>query len=259
MDTSGQVAEQMVKYSMEGIEYSLKVVGAGAERLAAILMAAAKDQQKTKGKTTLSALLKSGKELTVFTIPDDRLKDFAKEAKRYGVLYCVIKEKKPRPDALSDILVRAEDAAKINRIIERLEIGKVDILKAAPEVVELTPDQQAAQAAEEVLAQIIKEPASEKESRGINPPNAQTENFPPFGPSSVPSAGASINYSESLMSISRDSESLAENALPLKPEQKPSVRATLTKIRQGLAETNMLEQSDFALDQQLSKILEEQR
>ena len=83
MDTSGQVAEQMVKFSIEGMGYSLKVVGSGAERLAAILMAAAKDQQKTKGKTTLNALLKSGKELTVFTIPDDQLKAFAKEAKKF--------------------------------------------------------------------------------------------------------------------------------------------------------------------------------
>ena len=51
MDTSGQAAETMVKYSLEGMEYTLKIAGAGATRLAAILMAAARDQQKAHHQT----------------------------------------------------------------------------------------------------------------------------------------------------------------------------------------------------------------
>ena len=78
MDTSGQAAEAIVKYSIEGMEYTLKVAGRGAERLAAALLALSRSQQKTKGKTTLNALLKSQKELKVFTIPEKRLKDFAR-------------------------------------------------------------------------------------------------------------------------------------------------------------------------------------
>lgn len=256
MDTSGQVAEQMVKFSIEGMGYSLKVVGSGAERLAAILMAAAKDQQKTKGKTTLNALLKSGKELTVFTIPDDQLNAFAKEAKRYGVLYCAIKEKQPRQDALSDILVKAEDAAKINRIIERLGIGQVDILEAAPEVVELTPEQQAVQAAEEMYAQIVVEPVADKENRETNPQMAQAEIASPFEPSSVPSV---LEYDSLPFSMGPESKPAAESIVPLDPEQRPSVRATLAKIKQEMTEINILEQGDYSLDQKLTKILEEQR
>src|SRR5699024_10118735 len=48
-----------------------------------------------------------------------------KEAKRYGVMYCVLKEKHKR-NGICDILVRAEDAAKITRIIDKFELATVD-------------------------------------------------------------------------------------------------------------------------------------
>ena len=45
---------------------------------------------------------------------------FVKEAKKYGVLYNVLIDKKQsKKDGMVDIIVRAEDAAKINRIFER--------------------------------------------------------------------------------------------------------------------------------------------
>ena len=257
MDTSGQAAETMVKYSLEGMEFTLKIAGSGAERLAAILMAAARDQQKTKGKTTMKALLKSEKALTVFTIPDDRLRDFAKEAKRYGVLFCVVKEKKPRPDALSDILVKAEDAAKINRIIERLELGQVDILENAPEVVELTADQQAAQHAEELMDQIIKEPEPDKEGLAKNPPAAQAEILPQSEPSFVPSV-EDFNFS-----FENDTEigvlHLDERVFPSEPERRPSVRAALAQIKQEQSSAKEMVRDTVAVEQQLEEIIGKER
>ena len=35
-------------------------------------------------------MIKSGKELKVFSIPNKDLKKFTEQAKRYGVLYCVL-------------------------------------------------------------------------------------------------------------------------------------------------------------------------
>ena len=257
MDTSGQAAETMVKYSLEGMEYSLKIAGAGAERLAAILMAAAKDQQKTKGKTTMKALLKSEKELTVFTISDERLKDFAREAKRYGVLFCVVKEKKPRPDALSDILVKAEDATKINRIIERLGLGKVDILEDAPEVVELTADQQAAQHAEELMDQIIKEPEPDREGHAQNPPTAQAEIIPQSELSFAPSVG---DFDFTFM---EDTEigvlHLDESIFPMDLEQRPSVRAALAQIKQEQSAAKEMVRDTLTVEQQLEEIIGKER
>ena len=63
----------------------------GAKHTAMLLAAILKEEQKTKGKTRLTSMLKSGKELKVFTIQQKDLKTFSQEAKRYGVLYCILK------------------------------------------------------------------------------------------------------------------------------------------------------------------------
>ena len=55
---------------------------------------------------------------------EDLLK-FSKEAKRYGILYCALRDKNDK-DGMSDIMVRAEDAGKINRIVERFSLATVD-------------------------------------------------------------------------------------------------------------------------------------
>ena len=83
------------------------------------------DKKKVKGKTRLDALLRSGKELKVFALRHDDLKIFCEEAKRYGVLYSVLKEKN-NTDGICDIMVRAEDAAKISRIVDKFELATID-------------------------------------------------------------------------------------------------------------------------------------
>lgn len=118
-------AEQMVRMSLAGMEVALRISGAGAKNLAVLLAAVLREEQKTKGKTRLTNLIKSGKELTVFTIPEEDLSLFKREAKRYGVLYCDIKEKECLENQTVDIIARAEDAPKINRIIEKFQMGAV--------------------------------------------------------------------------------------------------------------------------------------
>ena len=72
-------------------------------------------------------MIKSGNELKVFTVQQKDLKTFAKEAKRYGVLYSVLREKKnDNPNATVDIIARATDAPKISRIVERFKLNTVD-------------------------------------------------------------------------------------------------------------------------------------
>ena len=97
MNAGGETADQVVKMSLEGIEVAaniaLKAGGNATRSLAAMLYAILTDQKKVKGKTRLNSLLKSGKELKVFAIRNQDLKLFCEEAKRYGVLYSVLKEK----------------------------------------------------------------------------------------------------------------------------------------------------------------------
>ena len=50
-----------------------------------------REQKKTAGKARLTNMLRSGKELKVFAVKDSDLQLFCREAKKYGVLYCVLK------------------------------------------------------------------------------------------------------------------------------------------------------------------------
>ena len=58
---------------------------------------------------------------------------FSKEAKRYGVLYCALRDKKDK-DGMCDIMVRADDAGKINRIVERFSLATVDTAAIKTEI-----------------------------------------------------------------------------------------------------------------------------
>lgn len=90
MNSSGDAAEQVVRLSLEGTEVALRLTGSAAKNIAAALYTILKnkDRTKTKGHQRLTAMLKSGKELKVFTLPEAHLRQFMMEAKRYGVVYC---------------------------------------------------------------------------------------------------------------------------------------------------------------------------
>ena len=91
MNTSGEAADQVVRMSLEVGEAALKITGAGAKQLAVILYAVLKEQKKTKGRARLETLVRSGKPLTVYSVKESDLKQFVTEAKRYGILYCAVR------------------------------------------------------------------------------------------------------------------------------------------------------------------------
>ncbi len=127
MNTGGEAAEQIVRMSLEGFEVAARITGAGAKNIAILLYSILKEEQKTKGKARLTNMLRSGKELKVFTVKSGDLKKFTQEAKKYGVLYCVLADRKNKdPDAEVDVIARAEDASKISRIVERFSLASVD-------------------------------------------------------------------------------------------------------------------------------------
>lgn len=126
MNVSGEAADQVVKISLNGVEVAAKITGAAAKQIAVLIYAILKDQKKTRGKARLNSMLRSGKELRVFAVKQEDLKKFCKEAKNYGVLYCAVKSR-GATDGVVDVMVRAEDASKINRIFEKFNMATVDI------------------------------------------------------------------------------------------------------------------------------------
>ena len=125
MNTSGEAADQVVRMSLEVGEAALKSTGAGAKQLAVILYAVLKEQKKTKGRARLETLVRSGKPLTVYSVKESDLKQFVTEAKRYGILYCAVRNPKGSIDGMVDVVVKEEDAPRINRIVERFKVASV--------------------------------------------------------------------------------------------------------------------------------------
>lgn len=220
MSYQGDAAEQVVRLSLETGEIAVRLAGSGAKQIAILLYAILKDQQKTKGKIRLSNLLRSGKELKVFAVKDGDLKKFCQEAKKYGVLYCVLKDK-DATDGITDIMVRAEDASKINRIFERFQLATVDMAQLKQEiersmekgVPEEAPQGQDTDALlEDMLSPLSPEKAPEV-SQERNPGEARPEKSPQSGPISMPK------------------ETGEESSDTPERSQRPSVRQELAEIR----------------------------
>ena len=108
--TCGETADQMTRMKLQGHEVAsngaLKAGGIASKSMAGTLYAILTDRKKIKGKARRNSMLKSDKELKVFSIRHKDLKTFCEEAKRYGVLYSVLKEKN-NTDGISNIMVRA--------------------------------------------------------------------------------------------------------------------------------------------------------
>ena len=227
MNTGGEAAEQIVRMSLEGFEVAAKITGAGAKNIAILLYSILKEEQKTKGKARLTSMLRSGKELKVFTVKNADLKKFTQEAKKYGVLYCVLADRKNKdPNAEVDVIARAEDASKISRIVERFDLASVDTASIVTEA-EKSRDTKGGQPEPEIGVQekaekdklldaLMGKPV-QKEENAPNPSVAKTEKSPLSEPTS------------------EQPRKSAEGATMIKDE-KPSVREELRKIKESRKE-----------------------
>ena len=225
MNTAGDAAEQVVRMSLNGVEVAAKITGAGAKELAALIYAIMRDQKRTKGKARLSTLLRSDKPLKVFAVKDNELETFCREAKKYGVLYCVLKDKNAN-DGLTDIMVKAEDASKINRIFERFNLATVDIGQVRREI-----EQQRQQVTGDTIPAPERVPSEEHEdafidqlmSKPLSTHEQQTAN---------PTEGR-VAKSRQSAPISATRGGIARGDA----EPRPSVRQELKKIREEQAQT----------------------
>ena len=173
MNQGGDAAEEVVRMSLEGAEVAAKITGEGAKFVAINIVAALKSEQQTRGKARLSSMLKSGKPLKVYEVRQEDLKMFAKEAKRYGVLYCVLKDKTGKSETV-DVISRVEDASKIQRITERFKLAAINTADVKSDVTRsrTLPDRGVKHETEgnEALPE-----RREKEETAPNPSSAQTE------------------------------------------------------------------------------------
>ena len=179
------------------------------------MYAVLRSNRRTKGKQRLSRMLKSGRELKVFAVRDRDLKTFCAEAKKYGVLYTVLKDR-TADDGYTDLLVPAEDAGKINRIFERYGLSTVrrgDVTAEAAERKEakkpFVPGVTQSVTYEEKVGQFLDEVVNDGPKE--NPGQGRTKSVRRSVPSSV---------------LSRPTREDADDA----PENRPSVRNQLAVL-----------------------------
>lgn len=232
MNTSSDAAETIFKMYLEGTEFLLKTGGSLTKNCLVGLYALSKDQKKSRGKTTLSKMLKTGKELKIFTIKKDDLKLFQQEAKRYGVLFTALFDKK-NPDGKVDIMCRAEDAAKINRIINRFKLVSYDEVSIKSEIMKTRDGKEAndkgvePKSLDDLVDDLMSKPVQKEENTMSNPELAKTAKSP---------------QSE------RSSTSKNKTEVGTNSDKKPSVREEIKNIKEEQKQKAELEKSDFKKD-----------
>lgn len=240
MNSSGDAAEQIVRLSLEGFEVAARITGNGAKDVAALIYAIMKDKRKTSGKTNLNNMLKSGKELKVFSVKQDKFAKFTEEAKRYGVLYsALINKKTSSRDGVVDIMVKAEDAAKINRIVDRFKLSDYDEVTIRSDIEKTRIEKNKG-----VITKTTQQKDNEekqdkpikKEDYSLNPHLAKTEKSPQSKPSlemqKTSDQGTKINEKTSVK------EKLKRAKEEVKVREKSKVISEVDKIKINIKEKN---------------------
>ncbi len=252
MSYSGDAAEQVVRLSLETGEVAVKLAGEGAKQLAILLYAILREQKKTKGKTRLTNMLRSGKELKVFAVKDSDLQLFCREAKKYGVLYCVLKDR-DATDGLTDIMVRAEDASKINRIFERFNLATVDMAEVRREIEPMTE-----QEVDELLDAMFSpppEPGEELPAPERTAPEQDKDEFleAVLGASPTREEGQTENPTEGRIEKSRQSEPTSKPKEPTAPGTSDPQERSRPSVRQELKEITAEQKEKAAKGKEQSK------
>lgn len=198
----------------------------------------------------METLVRSGKPLTVFTVKERDMKKFVQEAKRYGVLYCAVRDPRGSSDGMVDIMVKEEDASRINHIVERFKFAsvteaaqiKTEIQKSREEKAKsdtkgvAKPDTKEVQAgknteksksvpekdregksqADMLVNELLGNPVKKEEAQPKNPSLAKTEN----SRLSEPISGRQNKTAEGISNVYKPS-----------PPNKPSVRKEIKEIQ----------------------------
>ena len=250
MNYGGDAADQIVRYSLDGVDHGLRLSGTLAKHLAVFVAAVLKDQKKTRGRTRMVRMLKENKPLKFFTVPSDRLREFCSEGRKRGLLYVIIRDKK-NPE-MSEVMVFADDAAKVNRVMDKMnldfvrsEVGEaVHEVTAGMEAPETEAVQETVQMPEgEVQFEIsdldeafqVGDMDFSEEEKNQNHPEkefSEPENFIPVQEEGEENLSGSSLHSRN---ISTGQENGTDGAKP-REQERPSVRRELENIKREKAE-----------------------
>ena len=241
MNLGSDPADQVVRYTLEGTEFALRLSGTAAKNFAVFVAAVLRDQKKTRGKTNLTRLLREGKPLKFFSVPADRMREFAQEARRHGLLFVPMRDRND-PEHI-EIAIWAEDSAKVERIIDRMQLDVVetgeaeimsDVTPEQPAQNQAEPDHQNAPTNDEPIPFGLDDPDGGLGFTQPAPLPAEPED-PPFsrstpttGPRSAPPS-ASKNRSPNISPALRAVQARARGERPSVREELRGIKAMLNQ------------------------------
>ena len=236
MNYGGDAADQIVRYSLDGVDHGLRLSGTLAKHLAVFVAAVLKDQKKTRGRTRMVRMLKENKPLKFFTVPSDRLREFCSEGRKRGLLYVIIRDKK-NPE-MSEVMVFADDAAKVNRVMDKMNLDFVRS-EVGEAVHEVTAGMEAPET--EAVQETVQMPEGEVQFEISDLDEAfqvgdmessEPENFIPVQEEGEENLSGSSLHSRN---ISTGQENGTDGAKP-REQERPSVRRELENIKREKAE-----------------------
>ena len=121
---NGDAAEEGVRMVLNGADITIRLVGAGAKNLAALLIAWAKQEKIHVGKTSLPKLLSSGDELHVLSLTEKQYEGFKKLAKK-KITYAPFLNTKTR-DGKVDIVLGARQLGFANHILSKVGYRNIE-------------------------------------------------------------------------------------------------------------------------------------
>lgn len=261
MSTESESAEQVVRLSLEGFEVTARLFGSMAKNFGVMLYTMSKDTNKaTKGRVRLSKMLKDGSSLSIFSIKKEDYQDFKKQAKKYRIAYSSIFNKNEKTsDGLIDLVVREQDAQRVNRVVERYNITKVDVEKIEKEITEeikqpedknteksvIDKDIQEKNTSQDLMNKLLKKQNIKEENENTNPSNiSSTEKDSPSGNILKMSEGNAkmTNNTDEKPSVIEKIERIKENNAQKEIEKKKELEVTIDNSKQPVINETKHEQ-----------------
>ena len=135
MSTHGEAAEQIVdmatNLTVKGVEVVTNIAGKGALSFATFMIAALKDQKRTKGKVRMRYF--NGKPTQAFAIRSEDFPRFVKAARENDILYAAALNKR-NAEGIVYVEVHQNDAARTSRITESFALSPEEIDKLREEI-----------------------------------------------------------------------------------------------------------------------------
>ena len=120
MDVSGEVADLMVKESLQAGETAVKLAASGIKNVAALLIALAQANYKITGRASARKLTKDLTPPVVVTLKTEDIARFEQLAKKeYGILY-VLARPNGKEGPTVDIISNERYSAKLNALMQAM-------------------------------------------------------------------------------------------------------------------------------------------